>query len=115
MVKVLSCFQVYYEWEQKPYLNMISNSVLKSLYEKNSSALGVKFCTDPLLVNAPVGSTDMGNVSHVLPSLHPHYEIHDKFVPHSPPFTEVAGNNLTYILMLSLYFCHTSTKTYVSL
>ncbi|GFW61866.1 peptidase M20 domain-containing protein 2 [Trichonephila clavipes] len=38
------------------------------------------------------GSTDMGNVSHVVPSLHPFYAIPTDAVNHSKMFTEVAGS-----------------------
>lgn len=53
-----------------PYLNMVNNPVLASLYQENSTALG-----RPMPAEAEVGrsggSSDMGNVSQVLPSIHP--------------------------------------------
>ena len=53
-----------------PYLNMINNEVMTSLFQANSTALG-----RPLPPEADTGprggSSDMGNVSQVVPSIHP--------------------------------------------
>jgi len=53
-----------------PYLNMVSNPIMVDLYAANSAVLG-----RPMLTEAEVGtgggSTDMGNVSQVVPSIHP--------------------------------------------
>ncbi|HEX6220922.1 MAG TPA: M20 family metallopeptidase [Acidimicrobiia bacterium] len=52
------------------YLNMINNEVMTELFQANSTALG-----RPLPIEADVGvsggSSDMGNVSQVVPSIHP--------------------------------------------
>ncbi|MDP8954051.1 MAG: M20 family metallopeptidase [Actinomycetota bacterium] len=55
----------------RDYADMIDNPVLVDLYAANSAALG-----RPLARTAPadvrvVGSTDMGNVSYLVPSIHP--------------------------------------------
>lgn len=51
------------------YTDMISNSVMTELYASNSEALGRPM---PRQEGPPMGgSTDMGNVSHVVPSIHP--------------------------------------------
>jgi amidohydrolase len=53
-----------------PYLNMVNNPVMTELYQSNSTALG-----RPLPLEAELGpsggSSDMGNVSQVVPSIHP--------------------------------------------
>lgn len=53
-----------------PYLNMVNNEVMTSLFQANSTALGRP---QPLEadIGASGGSSDMGNVSQVVPSIHP--------------------------------------------
>lgn len=53
-----------------PYLNMWNNEVMAALFQENSTALGRP---QPLEadVGASGGSSDMGNVSQVVPSIHP--------------------------------------------
>jgi len=58
-----------------PYVDLVSDPVLVELYAANSAALG-----RPMPRRGPdtpmAGSTDMGNVSHVVPSIHPMLDIH---------------------------------------
>ncbi|MFU8796620.1 MAG: M20 family metallopeptidase [Dehalococcoidia bacterium] len=76
--RVLSCFKgaatasgarLEYVWRDKVYAPMKSNSILAGLFARNLEVLGreVDAC-DPGL---GFGSTDMGNVSQVVPSIHP--------------------------------------------
>jgi amidohydrolase len=53
-----------------PYLNMANNEVMTELFQTNSTALGRPL---PVEANEGVsgGSSDMGNVSQVVPSIHP--------------------------------------------
>ncbi|MCL1592768.1 MAG: M20 family metallopeptidase [Actinomycetia bacterium] len=53
-----------------PYLNMVSNDVLASLFRENSATLGRSMPT-AAEAGAKGGSSDMGNVSHIVPSIHP--------------------------------------------
>ncbi|MFZ0015438.1 MAG: M20 family metallopeptidase [Acidimicrobiia bacterium] len=53
-----------------PYLNMINNPVMTRLYQENSTALGRPLPLEADL-GASGGSSDMGNVSQVVPSIHP--------------------------------------------
>ena len=55
------------------------------------SLTGVEFCTDPAILSQPSGSTDMGNVSHEVPSIHPHFFMGTTESAHSHPFREAAG------------------------
>jgi metal-dependent amidase/aminoacylase/carboxypeptidase family protein len=58
---------------RKGYANMVPNDVLANLYAKNLGVMDVQVETpDP---REPMGSTDMGNVSHTLPSIHPYVAI----------------------------------------
>ncbi len=51
-----------------PYDPMKSNRVLEDLYRKNMTTLGLR---EPAVPRKGAGSTDMGNVSQVLPAIHP--------------------------------------------
>ncbi|MCI0425820.1 MAG: M20 family metallopeptidase [Actinobacteria bacterium] len=53
-----------------PYLNMVNNPVMTALFKANSEALGRPMPTEAEL-GAEGGSSDMGNVSQVVPSIHP--------------------------------------------
>lgn len=53
-----------------PYLNMINNPIMTSLFAANSERLGRPMATEAEL-GASGGSSDMGNVSQVVPSIHP--------------------------------------------
>ena len=54
-----------------PYLDVRQNESLAEAFGKNFDALGVQY-EDVGDVNA---STDVGNVSYMVPSLHPNYAI----------------------------------------
>ena len=71
------------------YDDMRHNSVMTDLYETNSKQLGVTHVKYP----HTVGSTDMGNVSYVVPSIHPMYAIGDGTqVNHTREFTAVVNS-----------------------
>jgi amidohydrolase len=67
------------------YANMVASTVLADLFDANLSALGREVqLPEP---NERMGSTDMGNVSHVVPALHPYIAIApDEVAGHSPEF-----------------------------
>lgn len=58
------------------YKNMISNRAVAARYARHSEALGVEAPEAP--PNVPTGSTDMGDVSHELPAIHPVFRIADR-------------------------------------
>jgi amidohydrolase len=58
---------------RKGYANMVPNSVLADLYAQNLETLGIR--VDEPDPREPVGSTDMGNVSQAMPSIHPYVAI----------------------------------------
>jgi len=71
---------------ERPYAEMHFDGEIGELYRKNAEALGRRFPpADPL--QAGVASTDMGNVSLAVPSIHPMIGI-DSFpaVNHQPEF-----------------------------
>ncbi len=70
------------------YDDLITNPILGNLYEKHLKSLG---CTDIKQSNSN-GSTDMGNVSQIVPSIHPKYGIGDgKAGNHTHEFTKVSN------------------------
>ena len=75
------------------YDDMHHNSVMSDLYETNSKQLGVTYVEYPY----PTGSTDMGNVSHIVPAIHPMYGIGDGTqVNHTREFTAVTNTPEAY-------------------
>ncbi|CAH1800018.1 unnamed protein product [Owenia fusiformis] len=75
----------------KPYSNLITNDTLATTFEKNAKSIGVEFEADPEKATAG-GSTDMGNVSYVVPSIHPVFYIGTNAPIHSKEFTVAAGD-----------------------
>ncbi|MFM8410230.1 MAG: amidohydrolase, partial [Alphaproteobacteria bacterium] len=74
-----------------PYAEMRSEAALDALYARNAIALGRSFPDLGAAAAAFAGSTDMGNVSLALPSIHPLIGIDSlPAVPHQPEFTAAA-------------------------
>ena len=69
------------------YEDMISNSLLTEYFVANSAALGRPMLRGSELPPTVTGSTDMGNVSKVVPSIHPMLSIDSlPAVNHQPEF-----------------------------
>ncbi len=92
--KVMACFEAAAiatgcTWQASaighPYEDLVSNPVLVELFDRNASALGRTMARG---ANMPMaGSTDMGNVSHVVPAIHPFLSINPgEAVNHQPEF-----------------------------
>lgn len=81
------------EWAV-PYSNLVTNSTLAELYQANVKTLGITF--NPLKDEEGRGSTDMGNVSYVVPSTHVMYGIDSKAVNHSHAFTTAAITEIAH-------------------
>lgn len=60
-----------HEWVDSPYADMITNNNLSAMYVSNASTLGRQVVIPGVNGRRVVGSTDMGNVSHLVPSIHP--------------------------------------------
>ncbi len=75
--------------DSKPYYDLLSNKKLLDTYKNNWSALGV----EAPLTGSSSGSTDMGNVSYVVPSIHPKFKIGPGNLPgiHTEKFASVAN------------------------
>jgi len=73
----------------KPYAEMIHNHLMAAAFKRNSDALGRAFPDVAAPTSGFSASTDMGNVSHAVPSIHPMIGI-DSYpaVNHQRSFTE---------------------------
>lgn len=79
-------------WHGVTYADMIDNGPMVAAYVHNAAQLG-RTVRDPRVVGAPVvGSTDMGNVSYLVPSIHPMIQVAPAGVPiHTQDFAHWAA------------------------
>lgn len=100
--KVLACFQgaaaatgcrLTYKWgEESRYKTMRTNLALAAAYRANVEALGRTVVTPES--SRSMGSTDMGNVSHIVPAIHPAIAIAPPDVPiHTTDFRDCAASD----------------------
>jgi amidohydrolase len=97
--RVLACLQagadaagceLVCDWREPVYADMIDNRTLISTFVENARTLG-RDHLDGRGLSGVVGSTDMGNVSHQVPSIHPMLRVAPPGVSiHSASFTEHA-------------------------
>jgi amidohydrolase len=59
------------QWSDVDYLDLRRNSPLEEAFQRNAEALGRTFFPIEQLPASLAGSTDMGNISHRVPSIHP--------------------------------------------
>src|SRR5262245_10669874 len=79
------------EWIDPVYADMIDSQAIVERYRANAEALG-RIVRAPSPQARVVGSTDMGNVSYVVPSIHPMIRVAPPGVPiHTPAFAGFAG------------------------
>ena len=97
--KVLNCFvgaaaatgaRLEYQWGKVLYAPLRNNLTLAELFRQNMKPLGREM---PLASSGRVGSTDMGNVSQIVPGIHPTIAVApEEVVIHSPEFAEAAAS-----------------------
>jgi len=98
--RVIDCFigaatasgaRLEYKWGEVNYAPMRNNPALAQLFRRNMQSLGRKVeLTDP---SRAFGSTDMGNVSQLVPSIHPMVAIAPEEVStHSIQFASAAAS-----------------------
>jgi amidohydrolase len=77
--RVLACLQagadatgctMTHEWDDRPYFDMRDNGAMLDAWSANCAELG-RTVEVPVPGTGVVGSTDMGNVSYEVPSIHP--------------------------------------------
>ncbi len=80
-----------HSWKQPVYADMRDNDPLIELYTANVSTLG-RTVFDPKDTPGVVGSTDMGNVSYEVPSIHPMIRVSPPNISiHTPEFATYAA------------------------
>ncbi|KAL3852164.1 hypothetical protein ACJMK2_015839 [Sinanodonta woodiana] len=89
-----------YQTVDKPYSALVSNEILSRLYESNLASIHKD--DGPSFRSGIYGSTDMGNVSRTVPSIHPHFYIGGIAVNHTRDFTIDAGYLILTITLLTL-------------
>jgi amidohydrolase len=78
-------------WNQNQYLSMDTNTVIAAAHRANLLALGRE--VPERETPRPMGSTDMGNVSKIVPGIHPTIAIAPPDVnSHSPEFARYAAS-----------------------
>jgi len=98
--RVINCFtgaatasgaRLEYKWGDTYYAPLRNNLTLAQLFSQNMQSLGRKMkLSDP---GKAFGSTDMGNVSQLVPSIHPSVAIAPmEVVTHSPQFASAAAS-----------------------
>uniref|UniRef100_A0A3Q3LDT4 Peptidase M20 domain-containing protein 2 n=1 Tax=Mastacembelus armatus TaxID=205130 RepID=A0A3Q3LDT4_9TELE len=68
--------------------NILPNATLETLYKNNGKSLGIEFPEQPANFS---GSTDFGNVSFIVPGIHPFFYICTNALNHTEEYTEAAG------------------------
>lgn len=77
-------------WQDPAYADLVDDPWLLAAWVANATALG-RPPLDPAEVGHVVGSTDMGNVSHLVPSIHPMLQVAPRGVSiHTPEFAGFA-------------------------
>ena len=79
------------KWNSMFYSNLSTNGQLAESYQQNAEELGLTFPSREEQAKATFGSTDMGNVSHIKPSIHPYFDIETAVANHTCEFTEASG------------------------
>lgn len=79
------------------YAPLRNNRPMVEAYRRNGESLGTQFVD---LKNVSTGSTDMGNVSQVVPSIHPTFSVGQMIFNHTPEFTAVAITDAAHESML---------------
>uniref|UniRef100_A0A3Q3GVZ7 Peptidase M20 domain-containing protein 2 n=1 Tax=Labrus bergylta TaxID=56723 RepID=A0A3Q3GVZ7_9LABR len=81
------------EYSRNAFDNILRNKTLEDLYENNGKALGMEFTTDEEVLNNASGSTDFGNVTFVVPGIHPYFYIGSKALNHTEEYTVASGDD----------------------
>ncbi len=100
--RVIGCFegaaratgaQLRYQWTDDVYAPLRQNQPLANLFAQNLQMLG-RAVSPPDTSGQGLGSTDMGNVSQVVPAIHPSLAIVPHRISlHSPEFAQAAGSS----------------------
>ncbi|XP_053699573.1 peptidase M20 domain-containing protein 2-like [Synchiropus splendidus] len=99
--KAEACFQaaamatgceVEVQFAKNTFDNILRNTTLETLYEMNGKSLGIDFTTDEEVLTHASGSSDFGNVTFVVPGIHPYFSIGSDALVHTEEYTPAAGD-----------------------
>ncbi|XP_061479302.1 xaa-Arg dipeptidase-like [Rhineura floridana] len=99
--KAESCFRaaalatgckVEFKRKYSDYYNVLRNECLEQTFTENGKKLGMHF-SDKDILSGSSGSTDFGNVSYVVPGIHPYFYIGSEALNHTEEFTRAAGSD----------------------
>lgn len=83
---------VSFDWQKNTYADLVDNLPLLTSYVLNSAQMGRDLTTD-FLPGTGGGSTDMGNLSYLVPSIHPMLQVAPRGVSlHSAKFAEFTAS-----------------------
>ena len=88
--------EVEITWRGGRYSDLASNAPLAGRFGAHFAELGVRALDLEHPSDAGFGSTDMGNVSHVVPSIHPMYRIEAESGNHTASFTAAAATEAAH-------------------
>ncbi|MFQ5471916.1 MAG: M20 family metallopeptidase [Dehalococcoidia bacterium] len=106
--RVERCFQagadaagatVEINWDGVTYEPLNTNGPLAEAYQANAEAVGRKFLEIEV---TSTGSTDMGNVSWAVPSIHPTFGIGGMAINHTSGFTGASATDAAHDAMLQV-------------
>jgi amidohydrolase len=84
-------------WGEREYEPVRTNRPLAGAWMANGAAFGVEFLD---LSTVPVGGTDMGNVSQVVPAIHPEFAIGTRAGNHTHEFAAASITDAAHDAML---------------
>ncbi len=83
--------EMHHQWASVTYSDMIDNGDMLASYQAHAAELGRHVQTPEEAGTPVVGSTDMGNVSYIVPSIHPMIAVAPASVSiHTPEFADYA-------------------------
>lgn len=81
----------------RPYSDMVANDTLAETYRENLGTFNIQLPDKQTVMAGPGGSTDMGDVSYVVPSIHPMFGIPTEAGNHTAGFTAAAATNEAHL------------------
>jgi amidohydrolase len=96
--KLLACYEgaalqmgakLEYRWENIN-ADVVSNVSIAAAFRRNGESLGRVFIDPALIPVSAAGSTDMGNVSYVVPTIHPVIDVGRFCAGHTPEMAEAS-------------------------
>ena len=81
------------QWQPNPFADIVDNIPLLAAYVSNAAQFG-RMLTTEYMAGTGGGSTDMGNISYLTPSIHPMIAVAPEGVSlHTPEFADYATND----------------------